>query len=219
MCRLPPIAHTPLPGFSAMAVLNLHRTYRLAVVLSVLWMMPGLAQAQPTNLEAFQQLALECLAEAPASTPAFVLEAPGQMPYLRQALVDHWQRQDYTVYLGADSVRQTLPAFAYRIEHVAVDYDRAGRRQLDRTLTLALAYTHTAADGRLLADTRCADTFTDRIARADREQVETGAYPETRGVVPQGWLRRYLEPAVVIGSAALGTYLFFTLRSTRQSSN
>ncbi|MEM1095297.1 MAG: hypothetical protein AAGJ10_11910 [Bacteroidota bacterium] len=198
----------------------LHRSScRLALVLLAFWIGPVTTQAQPTNLEAFQQIALNCLAEVPAATPAFVLKPPGQMPYLRQALVEHWQRQNYSVYLNADSASQALPAFAYRIEQVAVDYARAGRQNLDRTLTLALAYTHTAADGRLLADTRCADTFTDRIARGDREEVETTAYPETQGTVPQGWFRRYLEPAVVIGSAALGTYLFFTLRSTRQSTN
>ncbi|MEM6648154.1 MAG: hypothetical protein AAF730_18070 [Bacteroidota bacterium] len=201
-----------------MPALDLHQSlYRMALVVSVLGIAPIAMQAQPTNLEAFQQIALNCLAEAPAATSAFVLEPPGQLPYLRQALVDHWQRQDYTVYTAADSARRALPTFSYRIEQVAVRYDRAGRRHLDRALTLGLAYTYTAADGRLLADARCADTFTDRIARADREQVETTAYPETQGEVPQGWLRRYLEPAVVIGSAALGTYLFFTLRSTRQS--
>lgn len=202
-----------------MVVPDLHRSLPGVVLAVVLGTAPVAVRAQATNLEAFQQIALNCLAEAPAATSAFALEPPGQMPYLRQALVDHWQRQNYTVYLNADSVDQALPAFAYRIEQVAVNYERAGRRNLDRTLTLALAYTHTAADGRLLADTRCTDTFTDRIARGERAQVETTAYPETQGQVPQGWFRRYLEPAVVIGSAALGTYLFFTLRSTRQSSN
>ncbi|GAB5520294.1 MAG: hypothetical protein RhofKO_25450 [Rhodothermales bacterium] len=186
-------------------------------MLSTVLSLPLVAHAQPTNLEAFQQVALDCLGAVPTGEAAFVLEPPGQMPYLRQALVGYWQRQDQTVYLASDSMAQALPRLAYRIEQVAVDYQRAGRKHLDRALTLALAYTYTAADGRLLADARCAEPFSDRIVERDRESLETTAYPETQGNVPQGWVRRYLEPAVVIGSAALGTYLFFSLRSTRQS--
>ena len=57
---------------------------RARAVLACLALMPlSAAFAQPTNLEAYQKLALRCLAEAPDTTQAFWLDAPAQMPYLR----------------------------------------------------------------------------------------------------------------------------------------
>ena len=175
--------------------------------------------AQPvTNLEAYQQLAVRCLHDVPDTLQAFRLAAPPRMPYLRSALVDYWTHEGHTLFL-ADSTAQTtspMPLIRYAIEEASVTYARAGRRRFQRTVTLGLRYTLTTADGQVLLDDRCRDTFTDTIRRARRLDIESAAYPETQAEPPQaGWIRRYLEPALIATATAVTVYLFFNLRSRR----
>jgi len=177
--------------------------------------LPG--RAQPKNLTLFQDLAVSCLAAAPDTVQAFRLTSADRMPYLRTALVGRWQENGRVVFLP-DSSRQApaLPHLQYRVETAQVTYERAGRKKLRRTVTLALHHTLTAADGRLLQDARCTDRATDTIRRADLAAVQTDAFPETLGAIPEaGGLRRYLEPAVLTAVTVIGTYLFFSLRSSR----
>jgi len=191
---------------------------RAWAVLACLALVPlATAFAQPTNLEAYQTLALRCLAEAPDTTQAFRLDAPALMPYLRTALAQRWREEGRALFL-ADSLLSS-PAIArlrYEIEEAQVAYARARRKQLVRTVTLALRYTFTAADGRLLRTARCRDTFTDTIRRSDRAALEWEAFPETQGEAPRGgWMRRYLEPAILAVATAVTVYLFFNIRSER----
>ncbi len=193
---------------------------RAGAVLACLALMPpSAAFAQPTNLEAYQTLALRCLAEAPDTTQAFRLDAPAQMPYLRTALAQRWRDEGRVLFL-ADSLQHVSgPATArlrYEIEEAQVAYARAPRKQLVRTVTLALRYTFTAADGRLLREDRCRDTLTDTIRRSDRAALEWDAFPETQGEAPRGgWIRRHLEPAILAVATAVTVYLFFNIRSER----
>ncbi|MDX1531980.1 MAG: hypothetical protein R3362_10690, partial [Rhodothermales bacterium] len=174
------------------------------------------APAQTTNAEVYQQLAVQCLGAVPGTAQALRLEAPGQMPYLRAALVQHWAEEGRALYL-ADSAA-ALPHLRYAIEEVGVAYAREGRRRLRRAVTLALRYTFTGPDGRLLHDDRCRDTFTDTLPRAARAAVEDAAYPETQGEAPPaGWRRRYLEPALLLAATAVTVALFFNLRGERSS--
>ena len=177
------------------------------------------AQPTPTNLEAYQTLVLRCLAEAPDTARVLVLDAPALMPYLRMALAEAWRRDGRTLFL-ADSAFQTTgptpPRLVYAIEEARVGYARARRKQFNRTVTLAVRYTFTAPNGRLLGEARCRETFTDTIRRADRASLEAEAFPETQGEAPRaGWMRRYLEPAVLAAATAITVFLFFNLRSDR----
>lgn len=174
------------------------------------------APAQTTNAEVFQQLAVRCLDAVPGTAQAFRLEAPGPMPYLRAALVQHWTEQGRALYL-ADSAA-ALPRLHYEIEEVGVAYAREGRRRLRRAVTLALRYTFTGPDGRLLHDDRCRDTVTDTLPRSARAAVESAAFPETQAEAPPaGWRRRYLEPALLLAATAVTVALFFNLRGERGS--
>ena len=191
---------------------------RTGAVLACLALMPlGAALAQPTNLETYQRLALRCLTEAPDTVQAFRLEAPAQMPYLRTALTQRWREEGRVLFL-ADSLgeRPATARLRYEIEEARVAYARARRKQLARTVTLALRYTFTAADGRLLREDRCRDTITDTIRRSDRAALEWETFPETLGEDPRGgWMRRYLEPAILAVATAVTIYLFFNIRSQR----
>ncbi|MFQ5568088.1 MAG: hypothetical protein ACE5G0_00350 [Rhodothermales bacterium] len=195
---------------------GLRTRFALACLFLVL---TGPAHAQPTNLEAYQELAVRCLAEVPDTAQAFLLDAPEQMPYLRAALSGRWRQEGRALFLADTSFQVpgvALPRLQFEIEEARVAYARAPRKQFTRTVTLALSYTMTAPDGRLLRENRCRDVFTDTIRRTDRLTLETEAFPETQGAPPQGsWKRRYLEPAVIAAATAVTIYLFFNLRSER----
>lgn len=180
--------------------------------------LPAAAQPTeaPTNIEALQNLAVACVADAvPDSMQSFRLDAPDRMPYLRSALVDRWQAENRLLYL-ADTTSTDLPTLAYAVETVDVRYARSGRRTVARTVRLALRYSLTAPDGRLLRDTRCQDAYTDTIRRDAIAALEAEAFPETQGEVPPGgWFRRYAQPAIVAAATVVTVYLFFSLRSDR----
>lgn len=184
---------------------------------------PSRAQSPvPTNLEQYQALALQCLADVPASEEALVLEAPARLPYLRTALTDAWLSDGRAVYLP-DALPDTtaarlLPRLQYRVEDAAVAYERAPGKRLRRTVNLTLAHTFTAPDGRLLAEARCTEALVDTVARGDFERLATAAYGETQAPLPPaGWVRRYVEPALLTAATAIGVYLFFSLRSAPDS--
>lgn len=179
--------------------------------------LPFAVRAQPTNVEVFQQLALQCLETVPDTVRAFRLEAPSQMPYLRSALLEQWQDTDYLVFL-ADTLRfnvpDDLPLLAYSIRQVGLAYTHQGRKRLRRDVTLDLHYRLTAANGQVLSDQSCTTPYTDTIARNAAKHLSDPAYTETAAPIPAGWLRRYLEPAVLTAATAVTVYLFFNLRST-----
>ena len=170
------------------------------------------ASGQATNLELFQEMAVECLGSVPAGADSLVLDAPDTMPYLRSALTKLWQEGGRSIYL-ADSTALPIPRLTYSVEEAAVEYVRRGK-QIERRLHLDLGFTYTDPDGRLVSDDRCRGARSGLIGRADLARLEDAAYPETQAEAPPaGWFRRYLEPAVLTAATAVAVYLFFTLRS------
>ncbi len=174
------------------------------------------AQAPPTNLEVYQMLAGRCLSTAPGTTTAFHLSAPSLMPYVRTTLVQAWQSEARTLYVGDAADAPAVPTLQYTIDEVALTYARANRKALARNVVLGLSYTLTAPDGQLLGENRCRETYDDVIARGQQEALEQATYPETQGTAPPpGWMRRYLEPVVLGAATVVTVVLFFSLRSDR----
>jgi len=139
------------------------------------------------------------------------------MPYVRIALTTRWQSEGHTVFLS--DTLTTLPKLQYEIEDTRVAYARGPNKTLRRDVTLGIRYMLTSAEGQLLHEQRCHDTLSDTISRADVNHVESPAFPETQATPPEsGWLRRYLEPAVITAATAIGVYLLFSLRSDRADS-
>lgn len=178
-------------------------------------------QELQTNLEAYQVLAVGCLADVPGSRSAFRLEAAPTMPYLRQALVQHWKQHGRAVFLADTSAAAPavdMDRLTYGVDLAQVRYEKAGRRVLRRTVELELSYALVARSGEVLADERCRRDYSDSLQRRAVSGRETPAFPETVGVLPRGgFTRRYLEPAVLATASALTVFLFFRLRS--ESSN
>src|SRR5690606_32774659 len=57
------------------------------------------AAGQTSNLALYQELAVECLGELPAGVDSLVVTSPDRMPFLRSALVSHWQQDGRAVFL------------------------------------------------------------------------------------------------------------------------
>lgn len=190
------------------------RGFRLVLPFTVLAAaLAAPAAAQPTNAEAYAALARDCMTALPDSVDAFTLDAPAAMPYLRTALVGPWRAEGRRVFV-ADSAAAARPRLAVRVERAAVDYERAGRRRVARTVTLALRVTLTGPDGDLWQERACPGVYQDVVPRAALARLEDPAFAETQGPVPEGGrLRRWVEPAVLTAAAAVTVYLFFTVRS------
>ncbi len=178
---------------------------------------PASLAAQPTNAALYGHLATRCLSTAPDTVGAFVLHAPADLPFLATDLAAGWHAAGYTVFLGDSAVVPPgLPRLTYHIDEAHVAYERLRRRQVQRTVTLALRYTLTAADGHLLAAAPCREAATDTLAVAALDAVESPAFPETRGErPPPRWPRRVVEPVVLTAATAVAVFLFFSLRSDR----
>lgn len=194
------------------------RSFCIAAVLASAGVTESRGQELSTNLEAYQVLAVGCLAEVPGSRSAFRLEAAPAMPYLRQALVQHWKQQGRAVFLADTAAAGDMDRLTYGVDLARVRYEKARRRILRRTVELELSYALVARSGEVLADDRCRRDYSDTLERSAVSGRETPAFSETVGTLPRGgFTRRYLEPAVLAAASALTVFLFFRLRSESTS--
>jgi len=193
---------------------------KTCLIIGIAVVLAPFSYAQKTNVSVLEDLAIQCLAEVPDTLLTFGLAAPSQMPYLRTALVERWLENNRTVILIDSPDSLTHPILEYQVEKVQVDYRRSGRKRIRRTLTLALRYSLTGADGQLLLEKACSPSFTDTLDRSYITLVESDVFPETKGQVPEaGWIKRFLEPALLTAATALTVYLFFSLRSDKATSD
>ena len=108
---------------------------------------------------------------------------------------------------------------AIRMERGTVTYARAGRGRLTRSGDVAIQYTLTQPDGRILAADSCTRSASDTMTKRKAETLRDERYDVTMpDIPPTGLWRRYLEPAVLVAATGIGTYLFFNLRSRRTDS-
>lgn len=191
---------------------QVHRLLAVATLVAVPGTRP--AAAQDANASVLESLTVACLREIPDTVRAFRLEAPDTLPYARAALNAVWRADGRQVAATAAADR-ALPTFRYHFDDVAISYRRAGRRQYERVVSIALDYALLGHDGTLLDDGVCRRETRDIIASSSVSDLEDGIYPETIGARPEaGRLRRYLEPVILTGAIAVGVYLFFSLRSS-----
>ena len=117
---------------------------------------------------------------------------------------------------------ENLPASSslqLEIDRMGIEWQSVGRKQLRRHVTASSTAIFTSSDGAVTSNS-CANT---RSALVSREAAETLSDPDIAALQPaiplKKGLRRVLEPIVLIGASAVGTYLLFNLRSRRTDSN
>lgn len=175
-------------------------------------------EAKPTNMQIFQALALECLNFMPeAKDPAYLIDMPAQMPYLRSALSANLQEAGIATYL-ADSTYINQPAslstLKYDVDEARVSYERLKKKKAKRIIQLTVATSLVTANGQLLSDAACEKQFEDVVSVSDLEDLASTSYPETQAApIKASFGRRVLQPVMLAAGTALSVFLFFTLRS------
>jgi hypothetical protein len=109
-----------------------------------------------------------------------------------------------------------MPVLWYRVAEARIDLHRIGGGMVTRTATVSLHAALYGPDGSVLEDAFCTDTLDDQLPVAGVEALSDPRFPETDvSIERRSLVRRLLEPAVIVGAAVIGTYLFFNLRSKR----
>jgi hypothetical protein len=174
-------------------------------------------RAQATNVEVLGTLAVECLGPVPGETDTFRLLPGARMGYLRPALTQHWLEHGYTVFLD-DSAKgtgpNTLHELRYEPQSAHVDYARAGKDSLRRTVDLSISHTFVSPRGILISEAHCRQSASDVVRTDDVLRLQKDPWQETHGTIPldRGW-RTWAEPTVIGTSIAVVVYLFFSVRS------
>lgn len=173
--------------------------------------------AQATHAESIQRLAIECLGSVPATMDRLRLMPSGNAPYVRSALVSYWIRLGKEVFVrDSTSSPDGLPLLRYTVDRMGIEFGKSRSGHVPRTAFIDVRYTLSGPDSQVLVDSRCNVSRSDTLSLDTARFLRDTRFPETN-VIPtsNNWMKRVLQPAVVIGAAAVGTFLFFNLRSGR----
>lgn len=194
----------------------------VVVFLSICYLWAAPAAGQENHIDIFSRMAAQCLAQAVDESSSFRLQADGQATFLTTKLVDRWSATGKKVYRlpSPDSdATASLPLLSYTVDKAELSYQRLSRKTLQRNAILGITYWLTANDGQVLKTDSCLIQENDEISRADATRFADRRFPETSPPLPAAsrW-RNVVEPLVLVGASAVGTYLFFNLRSRRSGS-
>ena len=189
----------------------------LFVFLLASFILAETTHAQPTHIERLQKAGIECLQDVVSGVVSMQLDADERAPYLRAAMIEAWKKEGRTLFVpDSVGVRPEIPAFNYRVDDVRVELERLKAGQVARTAVVSLQYSLIAPNGQILSNNLCTGQQQDTIRVELVDHLSDARFPETS---PQdlgpGLFTRIVEPAVIIGAAVIGTYLFFNLRSKR----
>ncbi len=167
-------------------------------------------------------MAAQCLLEAVDESSSFRLQADGQAIFLSTELVDRWSAMGKKVYRLSSpetNAPTNLHLLSYTVDKADLSYRRLSRKSLQRNAVLGITYWLTATDGQVLKTDSCLTQEDDELSRTDAERFADRRFPETSPSMPAAsrW-RKVVEPIVLVGASAVGTYLFFNLRSRRAGS-
>ena len=179
----------------------------------------------PTHRNVMAYIALQCvLAHIDKAAPLQV-EGKGLAPIVAPGLEAGMLKNGY--HLASLGVGKSLE---YTVDLAVVDLKKSSRKQVTRTVSLGMSFQiwdrtakgnqdQNAPEATLEQSGTCSDVQVDTVDRTLLSSLSYAGFPETNPAQPaMGGLRRFLEPAVLIGATAVGTYLFFNLRSRRADS-
>lgn len=187
---------------------------RILLLLAVCAAVPRPAAAQESHAEMLGRMAGDCLTPVVASADSFRVTFEEGPAILRTILLNRLLNEGHTVL--ADETDGSAGHLVVSIDEAEVALERSDGGMLERSALLAVQYRYMAASGRVLAADTCNSNERDAFDRNLAESLAHDGYSGTSPDIPStSRVRRILEPVVVIGAAAIGTYLFFNLRSRR----
>ena len=176
----------------------------------------------PSHEAVLAQLAGTCLAPAILPLNDFRFLAQGRATFLASSLTRRGIEEGKNVHLDGSKTQNdeadslSLPVLAWTVDRAAIDLKRAGRKSVERSSAVALTWWLSDPSGRLLDTQSCSKNSTDVLERRVAKALADERYPETNPDLPLAsrW-RQIVEPVVLTGATAIGTYLLFNLRSRR----
>lgn len=174
---------------------------------------------QPPSHESLLASVTErCLEEAVSDHRAFRFLAQGATDHVASPLVAAWTEEDLTVYLEPSEA--PVPLLVVTTDRSAVTLHRANRRTVRREVVVDLTWWLSSAGGNVLDTRTCREAANDRLSRKQAKTLAVEGSPIFDPDLParsRVWagIERTMEPVILLGATAIGTYLLFNLRSRR----
>ncbi|MFQ5798472.1 MAG: hypothetical protein ACE5H0_07245 [Bacteroidota bacterium] len=139
---------------------------------------------------------------------------------VENAILNSLQERDFTVRTASDESVNSI-MFDFTVIELKVRYQRRnrdgffGKRTIERSVSTVLAgKVYRRSTRELYYAGTVEKSAKDRIAIDDLPRVEHEQVNVTHGTLPSGgFMKKILEPAVVITATAIAIYLFFSVRS------
>lgn len=207
---------------SVQIVTEIGRLSKPLIALMV-WLTAGDVRAQEpsfvtqTHAEQLQTLALACLGPVPLGLNEIQIDSDGKHRYIESVLINYWMEEGMTVFDGSGSKETgAIPGLRFSVDTSTIILEKTSSGDFRRTANIGIEYVLTGPNAQVLADSRCDTAQSDTISSEQANAFRDSRFPETDiESSSRSWFRSFLEPAVTIGAAAVGTYLFFNLRSER----
>ncbi len=148
------------------------------------------------------------------ASPELTLDWGGALPFMEASVSAYLLAEGIALSSGGTGGRLRID-----VDEGSLVYARAPRRAaepLERRIRIGLRYSLMQPGGGIVASDSCLET---RSSLHDRRLARSLADPRwsitNPDIPPTGRWLRYLQPTVLVAAAAVGTYLFFNLRSDR----
>lgn len=192
------------------------------ILLCLFCVAPGVAQeAHPekkSHADFLSGMIQECLEDVAKDLSSFRVRSQGRATFAVGYVVRNWTSEGKSIFLE-DTPGPANDLLVFTVDAADISWSRIRKNLLSRSGNIALTYWLSDPQGRVLQNNTCQKTEEDEMSRADAKALADSRFPETDPSLPPAsrW-RRIAEPVVLIGATAVGTYLFFNLRSRRADS-
>jgi len=153
-----------------------------------------------------------------ASSPELAIDWSGALPFMEASVSAHLLDGGIPLSKGTAGGQLRIDVDEGRLEYVRAP--RRAAEPLERRIRIGLRYTLTEPGGGIVASDSCVETRSDLHTIQHARSLADPRWNVTDPVIPQtGFWHRYLQPTVLVAATAVGTYLFFNLRSDRADGN
>lgn len=190
----------------------------LFLLIAILPVLP--ARGQTTHVDVLAGMAASCTADVVSPLEGFRFRSQGMLAgasgtdLMSSPLAAEWSAAGKRVFRDPDG--SDLPFLVITVDRAALTYRRDGRKSVVRDADLALTWWLSRPDGSLAGTDTCTRSESDTLSRSDAESLADPRSSVTDPALPpRSRIWQAVEPAVLIGATAVGTYLLFHLRSRR----
>ncbi len=186
-------------------------SFRLALCLAILTLAfdPGHGLAQ-SLIAVTDSMAISCFDDF-SDQKTIGLISTDSFPSIRSGLIDGWKELGLAVFdlgMESSSASEMDRLVRYRIESIDVRYQEEGKN-LSRDIDLVLYQTSSDNKLRVLSNGRCEKNLRDLV----RKDIPRQEPPDFKMSFNRKGKARFIKPALLTGTVAAISYLFFTVRS------